>query len=233
MPKEKGLSKKEVTCSNILYDFAHAETERAIEVLSKSIRKLDELPASTQVREDESILVAHDQQNVKKIFKELYKGKALSDISPIDHFNFCYYAFFHSMADVQENHLYADPPHLFDDEPLPHTAILALCLVELLKADTEKIRKHIYKCKSCGSFFISIKKAKNIKYCPGYCRTKNKMTKKRRSKYDKKLRKMHKEMKAISERNNRINQIMEERKCSRKEAEQHYKDEIAEDSSTE
>jgi hypothetical protein len=207
---KQSLAETELKYFKTIIQFLYAKDHKeAIAGLSASLRGLDELPISTKIEKATSSHVELDQSRIETILKGLHEGKLLHDISEIHDFNFCYYAFFNSVADVEENSLRADPPHFFYEKPIPHTAILAFCLVGLLGSGTDRIRKHIYKCKLCEHYFVSKKiDPAKIKYCPGSCRTSNKMEQEVRSAYDKNRRSILKRRKEVREHKSRIKEIM-------------------------
>jgi|GEM_PF-5166437 len=229
MPK-KNLNKKNSVYFNILREFAYSETKEATNAMYEHLRELDELPMSIKIEKSPLNLIRKYQANLKKIFKDLYDGESLDEMSELSDFMFCYYAFFNSYVEINGEVLQPDPIHLFYEE-FPPDAILSLCLVQLLKTN---VREHIYKCKLCKKYFYSIKyDDDNIKYCPGYCRTKNKMSPEDRSKYDKDIRAIHKKNNDLRRKRERIEKIMITRNCTKEEAEQYYIQEQGIDLTTE
>lgn len=220
---KQSLTETELKYFTTIIQFLYAKNHKeAIAGLSASIRGLYELPISTEVEKSTSSDVKWDQSKIKTILEGLHEGKRLHDISEIHDFNFCYYAFFTSVADVEEDSLYADTPHFPYETPIPHTAILAFCLVGLLRSGTDRIRKHIYKCELCKKYFVSKKiDPAKIKYCPGYCRESNKMETEERSAYDKRRRSILKKRKEVQEHKKRINEYMERTGCTLKDAEEY------------
>jgi hypothetical protein len=192
----KGLSKKEFQYGSVILSFAYAETpEKAMEGLIGSIRNLNELPIDIRINKP-PYPIEKDQENLKKVLKELAGRKKLHSLLFIHDFTFCYYAHFASFADVQEDGVIADPPHFLNRSPVPCTALLALCLIEFLKSDINKVRKYILKCKMCKKCFITKKIDPRTKYCPT-CSKKNKMPKEKLSAYDKNRRSILKKRKEV------------------------------------
>ncbi len=229
MPK-KNPNKKNSVYFNILCDFAYSETKDATNTINEHLRELDELPMSTKIEKSPLNLIRKYQAKLKKIFKDLHGGESLDEMSELSDFMGCYYAFFNSYVEINGEVLQPDPIHLFYKD-FPPDAILSLCLVQLLKTN---VREHIYKCTLCKKYFYSIKvDDDNIKYCPGYCRTKNKMSSEVRSHYDKNRREIIKKRKLAQKKRERIKQIMDTRRCTKEEAEQYYIQEQGLDLTTE
>jgi hypothetical protein len=155
------------------------------------------------------------------VLKELAGRKKLHNLSLMHDFTFCYDAHFASFADVQEEGFIADPPHSLNRSPVPCTALLALCLIEFLKLDINKVRKYILKCKMCKKCFITKKIDPRTKYC-STCSKKNKIPKEKLSAYDKNMRSILKKRKEVQKRTRSIKEIMERLNCNEKEAMEYY-----------
>jgi hypothetical protein len=225
MAQIKGISETEKVYFSIILDFADAKTpKQALEILKTFIRKLDIFPIPVEIEKDEDTydLIKRNQHEIREILRSLYDGQRLSRIPVIHGFIFCHYAFFSSVAEIEGNTLKVDPPHFFHEE-IPPTAILSLSLLELLKSGVDRFKKHLYRCDLCGKYFFSKIIDAKIKYCPGYCRTKSKMTTEERSAYDKKRKIMLKKKRAAQQRKEAIKGYMERTGCTRKEAEELFK----------